>query len=733
MWEGLRGWLWQWRGAIASIPSVTAILALLRVSGALQPLELAAYDALLRWRPPEQSESRVAIVGVTETDITETFASPLLTDGELAQLIERIDRANPRVIGLDLYRDLAIPPGSDRLQAVFENTPHLIGIQKVVGRDGEPPPGTAPILRELGQVGANDVPIDRDGKLRRAFLYVRSRDGETVMGWGLRLAQQYLDAEAIAPEAAPHDANVMQLGDAVLPPFQGNDGGYMGADDSGYQILIHYRNQEFTRVSVTDIRSGRVSPELFRDRVVLIGYVAESANDFHLTPFGRLTGVEVQAHITAHLLAAALGESPVLRTLSEPLEWLAIVAAITVTSLVSWQKRHQFTLSHLSRSLWLSWGSLIAVVVAVTEITFWMGWWLPVVPMLLGIVGSAAAIAIYLAASATQMRQIFGRYITDEVVATLLETPEGLNFKCRRQVVTILISDLRGFSTLSEQLSPERVVELLDIYLGAMTDIITQYQGTINEFMGDGILVFFGAPTIADDDADRAVACALAMEAAMPDINHKLQQKQLPPVQMGIGLNTGEVVVGNIGSLKRAKWSVVGASINLAARIESCTVGGQVLISEVTKDCVFGDLNIAQALTIEMKGFAHPIAIYDIRGITGKYQLQLATNEKKLFPLSEPVDVQYRELSGKSVGERSHVGQIVQLSNSGAVIRGTSVEDPLTNLKIYLLDSNSTGEIYAKVTKCNPDKSNEFYVSFTATTPLLDALLAQNTPTTNPV
>ncbi|MGC9504892.1 CHASE2 domain-containing protein [Baaleninema sp.] len=725
MGQGFRGWLWQWRGAIASIPSVTAILALLRLAGALQPLELAAYDGLLRWRPPEPPASRVMLVGVTEKDITETLGRPVLSDGELAQLLERIREANPRAIGLDIYRDLPHPPGSDRLDRVFATTPNLIGIRKVVGWNGNPPIDANAILTEAGQVGANDVKSDDDGKMRRAYLFIRSTDSELVTGLGLQLAQQYLKPYNIEPEPAPQDPDTMQLGAARFPQFRGDDGGYVRADDSGYQILIDYRNSSIDRVSLTDILSGRVSPDFFRDRIVLIGYVAESANDIHLTPLGYMTGVEIQGHITRQIIATALGERPPIRSLSEPVEWLWILSWIVLASLWSWQKRHVFEASRLSVSLWLGWGVLGIGVFAAVWAAFARGWWLPVVPPLLGIFGSAAAIAIYLAASATQLRRIFGRYITDEVVATLLETPEGLNFQCRRQVVTILMSDLRGFSTLSEQLTPERVVELLDIYLAEMTDIITYYKGTINEFIGDGILVFFGAPISAEDDIDRAIACALAMEAAMPKINQKLTGKNLPEIQMGIGINTGEVVVGNIGSSKRAKWSVIGSHINLAARIESCTVGGQVLISDSTKQGVLGQLNIDRTFEIEVKGFENSILIHDVTGISGKYSLKLPSVEEELVKLSEPVEVLYRELSGKSVRDISNTGRILQLSDCAAEIQGNSIEEPLTNLKINITNGEGVGigDIYAKVTRRQEDDETRFYVRFTAKTPQLDALL----------
>src|SRR5919199_53781 len=145
-----------------------------------------------------------------------------------------------------------------------------------------------------------------------------------------------------------------------------------------------------------------------------------------------------------------------------------------------------------------------------------------------------------------------------------------------------LMSDLRGFTSLMGCLAPEQVVTIINRYLSAMVDVILQYEGSINEFIGDAIFVIFGAPLWRPDHAQRAVACAVAMQLAMVSVNAQNRSDGLPEVEMGIGVNTGEVVVGNLGSHKRTKYGVVGTHVNLTARIESYTVGGQILISATT-------------------------------------------------------------------------------------------------------------------------------------------------------
>ena len=174
------------------------------------------------------------------------------------------------------------------------------------------------------------------------------------------------------------------------------------------------------------------------------------------------------------------------------------------------------------------------------------------------------------------IRETFGRYLTDDVVATVLETPTGLQVGGEKRKVTMMMTDLRGFTSLSERLPPDRVVAILNRYLAAMVTIIKRYQGTIDEFIGDAIFVLFGAPVWREDDAQRAIACAVAMQLAMEEVNEEDRKDDLPEVEMGIGIHTGQVVLGNIGSPERMKYGVVGRHVNLTSRIQSYTTGGQI-------------------------------------------------------------------------------------------------------------------------------------------------------------
>ncbi len=319
------------------------------------------------------------------------------------------------------------------------------------------------------------------------------------------------------------------------------------------------------------------------------------------------------------------------------------------------------------------------------------------------------------------VRETFGRYLSDDIVNTILETPEGLALGGEKRMVTIMMTDLRGFTSIGERLPAENVVSIINIYLEHMTEIIIKYQGTIDEFIGDAILVIFGAPIRREDDARRAVACALEMQLAMREVNQRNQEAGYPPVAMGIGINTGEVVVGNIGSKKRTKYGVVGSNVNLTSRIESYTVGGQILISESTLNACGSVLRIDNQIEVMPKGVKKPTNIYDIGGIGEEFNIFLPEKQKiELTPLSSPLPFKFIVLEGKHAGQRSYQGKIVKLTDNIAEVEAERGCRELTNLKISLFDLHGdemSADIYAKVTERVADAPPMFTMTFTSVPP----------------
>jgi class 3 adenylate cyclase len=259
------------------------------------------------------------------------------------------------------------------------------------------------------------------------------------------------------------------------------------------------------------------------------------------------------------------------------------------------------------------------------------------------------------------LKKIFGRYISTKVMDTLLENPSALELGGERKNVTIMMSDLRGFTAMTERLDPEQVVSMLNTYFEVMVEVVHQYNGTINEIAGDSLLVIFGAPQEIPDRSQQAIACSITMQNAMSRVNDKNRLAGLPELQMGIGLHDSEVIVGNIGSSKRIKYSVVGSGVNLASRIESYSVGGQILISESVYKKAGDKLRIDGQREVLPKGSEVPLKIFEIGGIAGKYNLALEKKDPNIVALSKKIPLRYTILKGKHVGRKNLEGSIVGL------------------------------------------------------------------------
>ena len=266
------------------------------------------------------------------------------------------------------------------------------------------------------------------------------------------------------------------------------------------------------------------------------------------------------------------------------------------------------------------------------------------------------------------LSETFGRFLSDEIVRQLLDTPDGLMLGGKKRQLTIMMSDLRGFTAMSEQMEPQALISMLNHYLGEMTEVIQQYNGTIIEFIGDGILAIFGAPLASDHHAADAVAAAVAMQTRMRDINAWNGQRGYPTLEMGIGINTGEVIVGNIGSEKRTKYGVVGSHVNLCGRIESYTTGGQILISPQTRALIHCELDVAKELEVYPKGVKGALTISHVTGIGGSYGLSCALETENDCMTAVSVPVEFKRISDKHCSETVFDGVITAINGKNAVL-----------------------------------------------------------------
>jgi class 3 adenylate cyclase len=341
---------------------------------------------------------------------------------------------------------------------------------------------------------------------------------------------------------------------------------------------------------------------------------------------------------------------------------------------------------------------------------------------------SLAAKNVELARAHELVRRAFGRYVSEEVAASILQSPEGLELGGEEREVTILMSDLRGFTALTAGQTPQEVIEFLNLYLESMVDVISRYEGTIDEIIGDAILVIFGAPVLCADHADKAIACALAMQLAMVEVNERLSKRSGLNLEMGIGIHTGRVIVGNVGSLRRTKYAAVGSNVNLAGRIESFSTGGQILISQSTREKVKAPLRVDGQFQVEPKGATRSLQLHEIGGIGPPFDISLPARSRELFLLPEPVPIHFTVLEEKFVGRTVHEGKLVSVSDSEAEMQSGLTPAPLSNIKIEVVPmsgANSGGEIYAKVVGDSAGASSETRIRFTSVSPGLKAWLRE--------
>ncbi|MGC9526898.1 MAG: CHASE2 domain-containing protein [Limnospira sp.] len=612
-------------------PVVAALTIAVRVAGGLQLLEWAAFDQFVRLRPMEPSDPRIAVITVDEPDIRQVGQWPL-PDATIAELVKIVRSQDPVAIGLDIYRDLPVQPGHEELLEVYETTPNLIGVEKVVGDGATATIAPPPELKEKGQVASIDLVLDADGRVRRGLLSVQPEENQTILSLGARLALMYLEGFSITPTMT--EAGNVKLGDGVFVRFTGNDGGYVRADSGGYQVLLNYRGpqENFDTISMTDVLEGRAPPELFRDRIVLIGPIGQSLNDLFFTPYSggplslsdRMPGVVIHANVASQIVGAALDERPQFRVWSDEVEWVWILIWAGAGAVLGWTYRFSW---RVAVSLGIAGGSLIAG----SYLAFLEGWWVPVVPPMLAFAGSGIAIAGYIANLEHQERQmvmtLFGRHVTPQIAEVIWQSRDELiacgQLTGQKMVATVLFADLKGFSTIAENMEADALMVWLNEYMNGMADIVLDHKGIVDKFIGDAVMAVFGVPiprTTPEEisqDAIAAVSCAVEMGKKLRSLNRQWQMEGKPTVSMRVGIATGEVVTGSLGSAQRMDYTTLGDSVNIAARLESYdkSFGAgvcRILMSQETHKQIGGRFLTQFVGRIHLKGRTQAIDVYQI-------------------------------------------------------------------------------------------------------------------------
>jgi len=316
------------------------------------------------------------------------------------------------------------------------------------------------------------------------------------------------------------------------------------------------------------------------------------------------------------------------------------------------------------------------------------------------------------------IKETFGKYLSQSVVDEILTSPGGPKLGGTRKVVTILMSDLRGFTSLSETRDPEEMVQLLNRYLEKMSKIILQYNGIIDEIIGDAILAVFGAQKNHGNDPERAIACAIEMQNCLEFLNNEITSSGYLPLEMGIGINTGNVIVGNIGSEHRMKYGIVGDAVNRTSRIESNSIGGQVLIGESTFTQAQGKVTTLPPQHIMMKGLKKPLVFYSVLAIeTQDYKVALKTSPSTDTRLPIKLPFQCRTIQQKKISIIPIAGETVSMDENNIYATTAVHIDPFTDIKLkfdFCVDAHCFEDIYAKSISIET-KQNRFHSKFSIT------------------
>lgn len=566
--------------AIATVVAILAVLGLRQVGG-LQPLELLTYDLMVRLRPDRDPDPRLLIVAITEEDIRAFNRWPL-PDATIAQLLDRLSQWQPRAIGLDLYREIRYEPGHRDLVRELEN-PDIFVIQTLSNGStlGTPAPPSVPRDR----VGFNDLLLDPDGVVRRNLLLANTDEG-TFYSLSMQLALHYWRERGIMPDNSPDHPEGILWGEAEFLPLQRNSGGYQTIDDQGYQILLNYRSDDAAARTVTlsQVLYGQIPRQWVEGKIVLIGTTAPSAKDLFLTPYSpgrkasaKMPGVLIHAQMLSQLLDAVGGDRPLFSFWPEWAELLWIVAWgwVGVTAIVV--RRHPL--------IWI-FGTpvLLGILFGTGFFLFLNARSVPIVAPSLSLILTSGTAVAYLGLSAQRQQQVvmrlLGQNTSPEVARALWNSRDRLlsdgKLPGQKLIATMLFTDIRNFSTISEQIPPEQLMEWLNEYLDALTQSVRNHRGIINKFMGDGIMAAFGVPIAreTDDeiarDARAAIACALDMGERLKALNQSWRSRNWPAIQMRAGIFTGPIVAGSLGGRDRLEYGLLGDSVNIASRLESC-------------------------------------------------------------------------------------------------------------------------------------------------------------------
>jgi adenylate cyclase len=618
--------------------SQIVFLAILWGRNAFEPFELAAYDQVLAHQSARiEPDPRITMILLNDAD-QRRFGHPI-SDVHLVEFFKILFEHRPSVVGLDVYRDLPVPlektPAFDELNLIFQEHKNLIGITKLPDEQGrfvDPPPA----LKNTDRVTFNDLPYDEGYIMRRGLLFMGDGNGKSFTYFGLKLVSFYLaQKQLFIQNSSTHS---LQWSNGVVFPksLEANSGGYLQNDEGGYQFLLTYPSapKPLQTLNFTDILEKRFDPALINDKIIIIGTCADATPDFLTTPISRwsdgdqrVCGAMVHGYITSQLLRWAEGKS-----LLQPIvwaEWLEIVWIWCCCSLASVLYRG---LRSFGRFLLTNLAGLIVIFLVFYQ-SFMFGVWIIVAAPLVAWQMSLLIVGAYDAYRSRNekiaLMNLFSRHVSKDIAALLWESRDRYLQNGRllpqRLTATVLFSDLQNFTTLSESCEPQLLMEWLNHYMEKMVQSVEDHHGQVNKFIGDAVMAVFGVPIPSTSEAAiaknalNAVEAALTMRDAIIHLQDEWREQGLPALRMRVGIFTGVVVAGTLGSSGRQEYTVLGDTVNTASRLESFDKSldadnpCRILIGDATLNYVKNHVITEQVGQVFLKGKHQPITLHLVK------------------------------------------------------------------------------------------------------------------------
>ena len=649
--------------AAALVLAVNAVLAKLAGGTGLNPLDAVEYRTydwrLQRTARPDTARKDIILVEIDEyslrylQDHAGRWPWPRVVH---STLLDFLARGKPRVIAYDV--NFADPDrtrfmysgdewtGQESDKALVDSVRQagsivmladatLEGYTVEAGAYADPGYRLGPIIAErpvifppFGELasattalGHNFFVLDADGPIRHTVPFVRS-NGRSLPSLGVAAA---LRALRLGPSDVRLEESVLRIGDRAMPLQYRTVAGSAGdsryawslIDFRGPPLLEDLKSRPYAHFAFYDLfyseqqilagEKPTVDPEKFRDKIVFVGVTAAGLHDVFETPFsrGKMPGIQVHAAVADDILSNRF----IRPTRGSTQLWIALLCALTVGSIAAIVPAWYATAAALVVAAAVGW---------IATVAFARGEWInlsqPVLAMAFALFGGVSYQYFVEGREKRQVKRLFGRYVSKDIYEQLVADPALARLGGQRREMTVLFSDIRGFTTVSEAGQPEQIVALLNAYFTCMVDIVFKHKGTLDKFVGDMVMALFGAPLDDPDHADHAVEAALEMIQELRRLNEQWRKEGTPPLDIGIGINTGPMIAGNIGSEAIMSYTVIGDAVNLGSRLESLnkTYGTNIIVSEATRARLKGDYTLRPLGDVVVKGKTTAVPIFEV-------------------------------------------------------------------------------------------------------------------------